>query len=209
MNLELSGSGDTVIGPGTVGALHAETNGSGDVSMAATVATANLSASGGGDIRIAHVTGPVERHSSGDSDISTSGVGLTGSLLSKLASVGATNITSADGRTIHINDGDGETTISFDGGHSGGGHVFHQLLGGAAIIFLGYVIWRAVQRRGGISTVSSQIRARSGPPGQPTHPGVIAVRDKLAELEAKLARVEMYVTNREFDLHRKFRELDT
>ena len=150
----------------------------------------------------------MQRHSSGDSDISTTGTGLTGSLLSKLASVGAGTIITADGQTIHISDGDGETNISLGRGDSGG-NTFHHILGGAAIIFLCYVIWRAVQRRGGMSTVASQIRARSGPPGQPTHPGVIAVRDKLAELEAKLARVEMYVTNREFDLHRKFRELDT
>jgi hypothetical protein len=201
------GSGDAVLGRGSIGALRAELTSSGDLAVAATVGTADLNASGGGDIHIAHVSGPVTRHASGGSSIHTSGLGATSSLLSKLASVGTTTITGPDGQTIHISDDDNGTNISIDShGHGSGlGH----FLAGVAVLFLLVVVWRAIQRRGGIDVVTSQIRARRGPPGQPTHPGVIAVRDKLAELEAKLARVESYVTNREFDLHRKFRELDT
>ena len=201
------GSGDAVFGKGSIGALRAQLTGSGDLAVAAGVATADLSATGGGDIHIAHVSGPVTRHASGGSTIHTTSLGLTGSLLNKLASVGTTTVTGADGQTINISDEDGNTNISInDHGHGSGlGH----LLAGVAILFLIVVVWRAIQRRGGIDVVKNQIRARNGPPGQPTHPGVIAVREKLAELEAKLARVESYVTNREFDLHRKFRELDT
>jgi hypothetical protein len=201
------GSGDAVIGKGNIGALRAELTSSGDLAVAAGVATADLSASGGGDIHIAHVSGPVTRHASGGSSIHTSSLGSTGSLLNKLASVGTTTITGANGQTINISDDDNGTNITIDS-HGHGSGVGH-FLAGIAVLFLLVVAWRAIQRRGGIDVVSSQIRARRGPPGQPTHPGVIAVRDKLAELETKLARVESYVTNREFDLHRKFRELDT
>jgi hypothetical protein len=202
------GSGDAVLGRGSIGALRAELTSSGDLAVAANVATADLNATGGGDIHIAHVSGPVTRHASGGSSIHTSSLGGTSSLLNKLASVGTTTITGSDGQTINISDDDSGTNITIGGHHDHGSGLGH-FLAGIAVLFLLVVIWRAVQRRGGIDVVTSQIRARRGPPGQPTHPGVIAVRDKLAELEAKLARVESYVTNREFDLHRKFRELDT
>jgi hypothetical protein len=85
-----------------------------------------------------------------------------------------------------------------------GGHIFH------AVILVGilYFIWRTVRRNGGVAA----LRARfSGPsqPAAPTHPGVIALRDTMTRLDGRLARVETYVTTREFDLQRKFRELDT
>jgi hypothetical protein len=209
VDITLFGSGDAVLGNGSIGALRAELTSSGDLAVAAGVATADLSATGGGDIHIAHVSGPVTRHASGGSTIHTSSLGSTGSLLKKLASVGATTITGPNGQTISISDDDNGTNISIDNhGHSHGSG-FGHFVAGVAVLFLLFVIWRAIQRRGGIDVVTTQIRARRGPPGQPTHPGVIAVREKLAELEAKLARVESYVTNREFDLHRKFRELDT
>ncbi len=195
-------SGDAVIGPGTVGALRAALSGSGDLAVAATVDTADLSATGGGDIHVARVTGDVQRHASGGSSISTTGLGVGGALLSKLSQI---NTSDSDGdTTIHVNGSD----VVIGHGH-GGGSGFVHFLAFAAFLFLIYVMWRAVQRRGGVASVRNSLRPGSGGAGQPTHPGVIAVRDKLAELDAKLARVETYVTNREFDLHRKFRELDT
>ncbi|MEJ0049113.1 MAG: hypothetical protein WDN04_25610 [Rhodospirillales bacterium] len=70
-----------------------------------------------------------------------------------------------------------------------------------------FAIWRTVQRNGGLAQLQNRFRS-SGEPAQPTHPGVIAVRDTISRLESRLARVEGYVTTREFDLQRKFRELD-
>ena len=194
--------GDAVIGKGSIDALRAQLHGSGDLAVAATVVTADLNASGGGDIHIAKVTGLVSRHASDGSSISTSGYSFTGPLIGKLAQVAT--VDGQDGTTINVDDGNGTVTIHH--GHNGGSSGFGHILAGALVLFLIFVVWRAVQRRGGLATVSSQIRGRTV--GQAAHPGVIAVRDKLAELEAKLARVETYVTNREFDLHRKFRELD-
>jgi hypothetical protein len=206
-DISLTSDGDAVIGKGRIGALRADLSGGGDLAAAATVDTADLNATGGGDIRIARVTGPVQRHASGGSSISTNGLGLSGSLLSKLASVGTADITGSG--TLNITGDDGSTDIVIGGGSHHGSNAFGHFVTFVAILFLLFVIWRAVQRRGGFATVKSQIRASKAGGGEPTHPGVIAIRDKLAELDAKLARVESYVTNREFELHRKFRELDT
>jgi hypothetical protein len=202
VDISQNGGGDAVIGKGSIDALRAQLSGSGDLAVAATVVTADLNASGGGDIHIAKVTGLVSRHASDGSSISTSGYSFTGPLIGKLAQVAT--VDGQDGTTINVDDGTG--TVTIHKGHHSGGSGFTHFLAGALVLFLIFVVWRAVQRRGGMATVSSQIRGRTG--GTATHPGVIAVRDKLAELEAKLARVETYVTNREFDLHRKFRELD-
>jgi hypothetical protein len=193
----LQGSGDAAIGHGSVGALRAQVHGSGDLVMAATALTADLTASGGGDIRIADVTGMVSRHSSGGSSISTHASGLE-----RLGVGGLANLISS---SSDDDDGHGSNVHVYV---PNGGRVFHHLLAGAFVVFVLFMIWRTVQRRGGINAVSNAMRAR-GAPTQPTHPGVLAVRDTLARLEGRLARVEGYVTEREFELHRKFRDLET
>lgn len=200
VDLLMSGSGDTAIGHGSVGALHARISASGDLVVAATAATADLSATGGGDIRVAQVTGPVMRHSSGGSSITITGPGLERFGMDKLAGMAALS-----------GDRDGETVIRMHDGSSrgsSGGSALHHLVAGAFVVFVIFMVWRMVQRRGGIGAVSQAIRAGGGPQA-PSHPGVIAVRDTLARLEPRLARVEGYVTEREFELNRKFRDLET
>jgi hypothetical protein len=193
-DIVIESSGDAVIGKGEIGMLHARISGSGDLTVAATVAVADMTASGGGDIRVARVTGPVRKSASGDSSINVMNSDLAGLGISKLAQFAA--------------DSDDEHNTTITTGHShGGSSSFHDFLAGLAVLVILYAIWRTVQSNGGVAGLRSRFQS-AGQPSQPTHPGVLAVRDTIGRLEQRLARVEGYVTTREFDLQRKFRELD-
>jgi hypothetical protein len=192
-DIVIDSSGDAVIGKGNIAALHARLSGSGDLVVAATATNADLEASGGGDIKIAHVTGNERKSASGGSSISVLNSDLAQLGIGKLAQV----VASAD-------DSDG-TTVHIGRSHEDGGFV--HFLAGIAVLVILYVIWRTVQRNGGVAQLQNRFRG-PGQSAQPTHPGVIAVRDTIGRLEQRLARVEGYVTTREFDLQRKFRELD-
>jgi hypothetical protein len=192
--LTVTGSGDAALGHGNIRALRARLSGSGDLNVAATVGTADLDASGGGDIRVANATGEVHRNSSGDSTISVGGMsgGLGALAIPPIPPIPP--LTGLDDLTVHV-------------GHRGGSAIGH-VVAAVIVCFILFFIWRTLQRNGGIAALRGRY---AGPamPAAPTHPGVIAVRDAIARLDSRLARVETYVTSREFDLHRKFRELDT
>jgi hypothetical protein len=192
-DIVIDSSGDAVIGKGTIAALHARLSGSGDLVVAATATNADLEASGGGDIKIAQVTGNERKSASGGSSISVLNSDLAQLGIGKLAQI------------VADSDDSGGTTIHMGRSHDGGGFV--HFLAGIAVLVILFVIWRTVQRNGGVAQLQNRFRG-PGQPAQPTHPGVIAVRDTIGRLEQRLARVEGYVTTREFDLQRKFRELD-
>jgi hypothetical protein len=182
VDIEIGGSGDATLGGGSIDALKAQVSGGGDLAVAARVATADLHATGGSDISLTGPVTRVKRDASGGSSITVGGLAD-----SRHHSSGA-DYSSSD---------DNDTTVTVHGGH--------HILAGILVLVLLFFAWRTVQRNGGWSAV----RGRATPPSAPpSHPGVLAVRDALARVEAKLARVENYVTSREFELHRKFRELD-
>jgi hypothetical protein len=192
-DIVIDASGDAVIGKGNIATLRARLSGSGDLTVAATAGIADLEASGGGDIKVAHVTGMERKAASGGSSISVLNSDLAQLGIGKLAQF------AADTDTGHA------TTIHVGRSHDGNG--FHHFLAGLAVLVILYAIWRTLQRNGGIGQLQNRFRG-AGQPAQPSHPGVLAVRDTIARLEQRLARVEGYVTTREFDLQRKFRELD-
>jgi len=199
---EGAGSGDTVIAGGHIGALQVRLYGSGDFAMAGAVDTADLEATGGGDIRIPQATGLVTRHANGGSDILVGGAnGLASSAMKRLS----------DSLADHDDDGvDGDTVhAAVTGRHvSDGGTVVH-VLAGVMVLGLLVALWRTIARNGGVARLSRQgVGHGAGTAPLPRHAGVIAVCDKIAELEKRLARVEIHVTSREFDLNRKFREID-
>jgi hypothetical protein len=197
--MTIDGSGDAVVGKGHVEILHARLSGSGDLTVAATADTADLQASGGGDIKVAHVNGEVHKSASGGSSINIYNSDVAEFGLGKLAQLAATtdDDDSSSDSVIH-------THRTSHGGGSGALHFF----AGLAVLFILYAIWRTIQRNGGIGPLQARFNRGPGAPPAPSHPGVIAVRDTITRLEGRLARVENYVTTREFDLQRKFRELD-
>lgn len=184
-------SGDTMIGKGNIGALHAVLHGSGDLVVAATVQTADLAAYASGDIKVARVLGTVHKDANGSATISVMNSDLAEYGIGKLAQVAVDDDDKHSGSRMN---------------HSPGPGFGHFLAGVAALVML-FVIWRTIQRNGGLNSLRARYQAGNTP--QPSHPGVLAVRDTITRLEGRLARVEGYVTTREFDLQRKFRELDT
>jgi hypothetical protein len=68
-----------------------------------------------------------------------------------------------------------------------------------------YISFRIIKRGGGLDGLRTTFR--SGPPPGPSNPGVLALCERITQLDQRLGRLEGYVTTREFDLNRKFREL--
>ena len=199
-DIETHGSGDTLILAGHVTDLRARTTGSGDVVMGGSAGTAELDASGGGDIGLHHADGPVSRHASGDSTINVGGASeIAASAMAKLrASVSGGD----DG------DDDSGTVVTVHHRHNG----FHDFLAGIVVLGLLFFGWRIISRNGGAGRLGRAFGGTrgtaNGVPAAPSNPGVIALCDLLAGLERRLAQVETHVTSREFELNRKFREID-
>jgi hypothetical protein len=194
--VDSAGSGDAVIAGGHVGALRVRLAGSGDFAMSGTLDSADLQAAGGGDIRVPRPSGQVVRHAAGGSTISVGGsAGLASSAMQRLAS-----------SVSHDSDDDDDSdSVTVSSGHHHGGFV--HFVAGVVVLGILIAVWRTVTRNGGPSALRGRFAA-SGPAPAPTHPGVIALCDLLAGLERRLARVETHVTSKEFDLDRKFREID-
>ena len=193
-DITIQGSGDAVLGNGDIQFLRATVGGSGDLGVAAVVGSGEVHASGGSDVKLGQVTGHLVKDASGGSDIYV-GAGFVSAGLGKLADL-VSDPSNTD--KIHIGS-DGR-----DHGGNVGWHIF------SAIVVLGllFLLWRMVRRRGGVGAL--RYGGRSGAsPAAATHPGVLAVRDTMQRLDGRLAKLEGYVTTREFELNRKFRELDT
>ncbi len=206
----IEGSGDVTIGGGTIGALRAQSNASGDLTVAAQVVAADLQASGGGDMKLSNVTGVAKRHASGGSDITVGGSATDVDSLTQLKNLQNLDqlqdlkqlkaLDALKGLSINLSDDDSPHHSTH---HNDGGAFFHFIAGVVVLVLL-YFAWRTVQRNGGWGAVQNRVTS----PGGPSHPGVQAVRDTLSRLDGRLAQVETYVTTREFDLQRKFRDLD-
>ncbi len=188
-SIDSAGSGDMLIGAGHIGTLQAHIVGSGDLAVAATVGGGDVEAVGGADVKLASVTGEVHRSSSGGSDISVGGSAVVADVTGRVARLVSQMPSGGTSHTVSVS----------------GGHVFHHVLTFALLVLMAFIGWRIVRRGGGLAG----LRRRGTPaaPDAPVHPGVQAVCDTLGRLEQRLGRMEGYVTTREFDLNRKFREL--
>ena len=179
VELENSGSGNALIGGGSITTLRVRMVGSGDLAIAATVAGGDVSAMGGGDVKLGPVTGPLARSASGGSDIVVGGSAVVTGIIADIAKV--------------IGESDGQS-----GKHGYTEHrmsdLTHLIMAVVLAVTL-FLIWRIVRRR------------RRVMPDQPLHPGVLAVGETMSRLEQRLGRIESYVTTREFDLNQKFRDL--
>jgi hypothetical protein len=195
-DFEMASSGDTVVAGGHIGALNVRTMGSGDFAMAqGSIGAANLEAAGGGDIRVPHVDGPLSRHAFGGSSILVGDRnGLGGDAMRKLSESVAAADSDGQDHGLHVRLGNHA---------SGAGHFF----AGIVVVGLLIAVWRTVRRNGGLPSLPRRFAAGTAP-AAPSHPGVIALCDLLAGLERRLARVEIHVTSREFELNRKFRDID-
>jgi hypothetical protein len=87
------------------------------------------------------------------------------------------------------------------------GSAVGHVLAGMVVLGVLIAVWRTVMRNGGPNVLRDRFHS-STTPAAPRDPGVIALCELMASLERRLARVEIHVTSREFDLNRKFREID-
>jgi hypothetical protein len=186
-SLEATGSGDALIGSGHIGNLHGRFSGSSDLAVAATVGNADVEAFGGSDIKLGHVTGTLTKHASGGSDIIVGGSSTIDHIISQVAR--------------NIGNADPEMHARYTSRSSGFGH----FLTFAFVLLVLYISFRIIKRGGGLGGLRTTFR--SGPPPGPSHPGVLALCERMTQLDQRLGRLEGYVTTREFDLNRKFREL--
>ncbi len=183
ITIDSTGSGDMLFGRGSIGTLIAHLQGNGDLGVAADVHDGDVRAFGGGDVKLGKVTGTVNRANGDGSDIYVGGSEIIDTVVAEVAKAVAN--AKEDGATPKHHVGSGT-------------HLLVILLLG----IVAFIAWRILRRPGGLSSLR-----RTAPPAAPSHPGVVALCEKMAGMEARLGRVENYVTSREFDLHQKFRNL--
>lgn len=196
LDVQSQGSGDLLVSNGSVGALRVRLAGSGDVTINGSASAADLQAEGGGDIHVARASGPVRRQASGGSDITIGEQGDAGidadALRQLKQAFGSGAVT-----TVMTQTHDGHSAV----------YVLGHVIAGLIVLGLLIAVARIVLRNRGAGGVPG-MRRRAAAPAAPTNPGVIAVCEKLAQIDARLARVEMHVMSREFELNRQFRQMD-
>lgn len=184
LRIDSQGSGDTLIGGGDIDRLMVSMAGSGDLAIAAQVAGGEVSAAGGGDVKLGVVTGTLRRSAAGGSDISVGGAAIVTDVMARVA------------RAVGDSSGGSHRGITIT--HSSS-YWFGHIVTLALVCVMLFFGWRIVQR----SRLGGSRAQSSGP----LHPGVQAVCETMTRLEQRLGRIEGYVTTREFDLNRKFRDL--
>ncbi len=131
------------------------------------------------------MTGPLVRSARDGSDIAVGGSAVVDGIIADVAkAIGQSDeLPGKQGKTVH------STSI-----------VTHLVMAAVVAVTL-FLVWRIV-RRGAFGA-----RGGRSAPDRPLHPGVVAVSEAMSRLEQRLGRMESYVTTREFDLNRKFRDL--
>ncbi len=188
--LEGNGSGDILLGGGRIENLQAHMNGSGDLSVAAAMRDATVDMRGGGDAKLGPVSGTLSQSAANGSDI----VVLDADHAKALDDQAARKF------------GSGRSPVHSSGSHLGSHSMtdLENFLTFAFVVLVLYICWRIVRRAGGLSGMRQW---RGGGVAPPSSPAVLALGETMARLEQRLGRLESYVTTREFDLARKFREL--
>jgi hypothetical protein len=220
-SLDLTGDGGSrvVLGTGRIGELSAAMSEGSRLNDDAVVTGARLAARGAAGIDVARVDGALDRdareggritvHAGSGADAMTAASGGPG---------GAYDMRVRPDAPARL----GEDVANADGAwqraHGGAPGWLPPALVALALVGSVAVARRAQQRRlGSLRTVRSRPRSRSGgarvpePDGArvlwPGDPGVAALGHRLAAVEARLVRVERYVTSGELELQRQFRDL--
>ncbi len=188
VTLDGNGSGDILLGGGYIDSLQAHMNGAGDLSIAASMRNATVNMRGGGDAKLGPVSGTLNQNASDDSSI----VVLDAEHAKAIGDQADRKISSgAKAGNMHL------------GGHTATD--LENFLTFAFVVLVLFICWRIVRRAGGLSGLRRQWGG--GGVAAPSNPGVLALGETMMRLEQRLGRLESYVTTREFDLARKFREL--
>ncbi len=189
VELDGSGSGDILLGAGHIDSLQAHMNGSGDLSVAASTHDATVDMRGGGDAKLGPVSGGLIQNAADGSDIVV------------LDAAHAKAVEDQAARKFGAGSGGAHGSLSAGNSASD----LEHLLTFAFVVLVLFICWRIIRRAGGLSGLRRQWRG--GGVAAPSNPAVVALGETMTRLEQRLGRLESYVTTREFDLARKFREM--
>lgn len=190
------GSGDLVVGTIQSSAVTMEASASGDAIIGGgRIGLLVARFSGSADLSVAAPIENAELIAAGGSDIK---LGSVSGHVTKVASGGSDIVIGGAGLTETILSHSTRKLAgdSHDGGNTGGPSGVHIVMSTAGLILAGIIGWRILRRRRG-----PVIKA-------PPSPAVHALAETMARLDQRLSQLETYVTTREFDLARKFRELE-
>jgi hypothetical protein len=182
VTIDSTGSGDMLFGRGDIRSLVAHLQGNGDLGVAAEVHDGDIRAYGGGDVKLGRVTGSLAKANGDDSDIIVGGPRIVDTVVGEVAK-----------KIAEDPESDSESRST----HSYSVHGLMLLV----LAIAAFILWRIMRRPGGLAGLRAKV------PVAPSHPGVVALCERMARMEERLGRVEGYVTSREFDLHQKFRNL--
>lgn len=192
-NVTVAASGDALIGNGRIGDLQVQSFASGDMAVSADVTDATITATGSGDVRVAHVSGKLVRNVTGTGEVKIGGNEVANAVIG--AAAGIAGSLPSDHKTVVIG-------VHADG-HSGPS--WSLILLGVC----GFVIYRTMKRNNAWPPRLNQWRPRAASaPAVPDNAVVRNIAESFGRLEERMMRLESFVTTREFDLHRQFRDLD-
>ncbi len=187
------GSGDITVGSIEADAVSIDAHGSGDMAIGpGHIGSLHARLTGSNDMAVSAFVrdADVEAHGGGDVKlalvtgafhrIADSGSDITVGGSSKTAS-------HARGRHVNIVVGNGSSVIT------------HVLMG-AVVVLVAFLCWRIIRR-------GRQRAVQGSAGGAPMNTAVLALSETMTRLDQRLGKMETYVTTREFDLNRKFREL--
>lgn len=183
LTLRGTGNGDVVVGGGTIGKLEATTSGAGDIRVAASTGAATLTSTGDGDITVARVTGPLVQDAFGKGSVTVGAAGDAAPARPAAPVAGAHDVSDIPGDVGALLG----VLLS----------VVLTVVGAAVALLVARRVF-AARRRG----------ANAAAPGAASRDTRVAELDvSLRRLAERTARIESFVTSREFELHRGFREL--
>jgi len=204
VEITLQGSGDAMIGHGAIEHLIGQIDGSGDLIVSATVKDAVIQNNASGDARLSQVTGQLTKSTNGSGEVHVGGSGVESAIETAATGFAAAVASESDGHNvrIHVNHGHDSSDHDSDSSSHGGSFFTLLFLGG-----VGYFIYRTLKRNNNWPPRLAGWKRGPQPVLPPNDPGVRSLVEVLSRVESRLVRLENFVTTREFDLHRQFRDL--
>ena len=193
LSVQQMGSGDITVGSIETDSASIDAHGSGDMAIGpGHIGSLHARLAGSDDLAVAAVVRDADVEARGGGDVKLTRV--TGALRrdasggSDVTVGGSSKIAShARGRHVDITMGDGSSVVT-------------HVLTAAFLVLVAFICWRIIRRgRRGVAQRSAG--------GAPTNTAVLALGETMTRLDQRLGKMESYVTTREFDLNRKFREL--
>ncbi len=190
------GSGDVTVGSIESDSASIDAHGSGDIAIGSGhIGSLHARLAGSNDLSVSAVVrdADVEAHGGGDVKLAQ----VTGAFRRDASGGSDITVSGATRTGSHSRGGSGQHFTIVSGN---GSSVVTHVLTGAFLVLVAFICWRIIRR-------SRQRTAQGSADGAPTNTAVLALCETMTRLDQRLGKMESYVTTREFDLNRKFREL--